>query len=196
MQRQCCAGVTDFVFVVASHFHLVSAFRVPSGLCVPPNANTTLIGFIISHNPSSPPSKKALDLLRAANSTPYPASRTPPAPPLNYDLEVVESVPTTDQLRTILEYLPSKATSPSMAFLSAHPSSGGESSGERPGTIEGIVKLAEKNKNALRWPIVVDWEDGQVAVGDLEGVKKILEKIRKKRDGEEAEPEDWKQWTS
>lgn len=53
------------------------------------------------------------------------------------------------------------------------------------------MKLAEKNKNALRWPIVVDWEDGQVAVGDVEGVKRILEKIRKKRDGEEAaEPEE------
>jgi hypothetical protein len=76
-----------------------------------------------------------------------------------------------------------------MAFLSAHPSSGNEAAGDRPGTIEGIVKLAEKNKNALRWPIVVDWEDGQVAVGDVEGVKRILEKIRRKRDGEEGEQE-------
>ena len=105
---------------------------------------------------------------------------------------MVESVPTKDQFRTILEYMPSKATSPSMAFLSAHPSSGNEATGEWPGTIEGIAKLAEKNKNALRWPIVVDWEDGQVAVGDVEGVKKILEKIRRKRDGEEGEQEEEK----
>jgi hypothetical protein len=143
----------------------------------------------LSHNTASPPSKKALDLLRAANSSPYPASRTPAAPPLSYNLEVVESVPTKDQFRTILEYMPSKATSPSMAFLSAHPSSGNETTGERPATIEGIVKLAEKNKSALKWPIVVDWEDGQVAVGDVEGVKRILEKIRRKRDGEEGEVE-------
>jgi hypothetical protein len=76
-----------------------------------------------------------------------------------------------------------------MAFLSAHPSSGNETTGERPATIEGIVKLTEKNKSALKWPIVVDWEDGQVAVGDMEGVKRILEKIRRKRDGEEGEVE-------
>lgn len=70
-----------------------------------------------------------------------------------------------------------------MAFLSAHTSSGtGES--ERPQTMDGIVALANKNPKALKWPIVVDWNQGKAAVGDVEGVKAMLEAIRQKRDGE------------
>lgn len=96
----------------------------------------------------------------------------------------MESVPTKDQLNIILSYMPSRATSPSMALLSSHPSSG---SGEtRPSTVEAIAELAQKSPNALKWPIVVDWDNGNAAIGDVEGVKAILEKLRKKRDGEGA----------
>lgn len=123
-------------------------------------------------------------MLRAAVSGPYPASNKD-SQPLEYNLEVIESPPTSDQIQTILSYMPSKATSPSMLFLSAHPSSG--SSEERPQTVEGIITLAQKNPKALRWPIVVDWADGKAAVGDVEGVKEILEHLRKKRDGEVGE---------
>ncbi|KAJ2925467.1 hypothetical protein H1R20_g11628, partial [Candolleomyces eurysporus] len=137
----------------------------------------------IFHHPSSPPSLKALKLLQSANTSPYPANKSPSAPPLEYNLEVVESPPTTDQVRTILSYMPSKATSPSMALLSAHPSAGaGET---RPQSIEAIVELARKTPAALKWPIVVDWEDGKAVIGDVEGVKSMLETLRKKRDGEE-----------
>jgi hypothetical protein len=81
-----------------------------------------------------------------------------------------------------------------MAFLSAHPSSG--SASDRPQTIEGIIELAGKNPHALRWPIVVNWNDGQVAIGNVDGVRDILETIRKRRDGElkEEEVEQPKGW--
>ncbi|KAI0706721.1 hypothetical protein C8T65DRAFT_577124 [Cerioporus squamosus] len=141
-----------------------------------------------SHNPSSPASKNALNLLRSAVSGPYPPSK-PSAPPLNFNLEVIENTPpTADQLRTILSYLPSKsATGPSAPFqtpspdvlLSAHPTVD-----TRPTSADGVVKLASQNPNALKWPIVVDWHNGKAAVGDLEGVKGLLEELRKKRDGE------------
>ncbi|KAG2006227.1 hypothetical protein CC2G_002562 [Coprinopsis cinerea AmutBmut pab1-1] len=124
----------------------------------------------IFHHASSPPSNKALNILRSAISAPYPPTKTD-APPLEYNLEVIESPPTIDQLKTIMSYLPSKATSPSMAFLSAHPSSG--SASDRPQTIEGIIELAGKNPQALRWPIVVNWNDGQVAIGTVDGRKKL-----------------------
>jgi hypothetical protein len=42
----------------------------------------------------------------------------------------------------------------------------------------------------LKWPIVVDWEGGKAAIGDVEGVKGILENLRKKRDGESKDGED------
>ncbi|KAI0370966.1 hypothetical protein BV20DRAFT_228960 [Pilatotrama ljubarskyi] len=138
-----------------------------------------------SHNPSSPASTNALKLLRSALSSPYPPSQ-PTARPLDYNLEVIENKPPTpDQLRTILSYLPSKAPSghsqtPSPdVLLSAHPTVD-----SRPTSYEGVVQLASQNPNALKWPIVVDWHNGKAAVGDVEGVKNILEELRKKRDGE------------
>lgn len=64
-------------------------------------------------------------------------------------------------------------------LLSAHPTVD-----TRPTDPEAIAKLAAQNPNALKWPIVVDWNNGRAAVGDLEGVKAILEELRKKRDGD------------
>ncbi|KDR78003.1 hypothetical protein GALMADRAFT_209478 [Galerina marginata CBS 339.88] len=136
------------------------------------------------HRPSSPPSKKALDLLKASVSAPYPPGN-PQNPPLQFQLDVVESPPNADQLRTILSYLPSPATNPAMVFLSAHPT--GPNANEQPSTCKGIAELAEKNPNVLKWPIVVDWLGGKASVGDVEGVKSILEHLRKKRDGEVEE---------
>lgn len=144
----------------------------------------------IFHHPSSPPSIQALALLRSALSSPYPPGKQS-APPLEFDLEVVETKPpTADQLRTILTYItPPKSTAPSVssAFLSAHPASSGL--GEQPQSVKGIVSLAEQNPNVFKWPVVVDWIGGRASVGDVEGVKDILEAIRQRRDGEVKQDE-------
>jgi hypothetical protein len=105
--------------------------------------------------------------------------------PLEYDLQVVESSPTSDQLETIMSYLPSKAANPSMLFLSAHPTA--PSTFDQPTTAKQVVELAEKNPLAIKWPIVVDWSIGKVSIGDVEGVKGILETLRQRRDGEYEE---------
>jgi len=123
-------------------------------------------------------------MLRASLSGPYPAGNEK-GQPLEFQLEVVESPPNSAQLGTIMSYLPSKAANPCMVFLSAHPSAANVS--ERPTTLSGIGALAEKNPNAFKWPVVVDWVDGKVSIGNPEGVKEILESIRKKRDGETKE---------
>ncbi|THU85415.1 hypothetical protein K435DRAFT_764271 [Dendrothele bispora CBS 962.96] len=144
----------------------------------------------IFHHPSSPPSTKALALLRSATSGPYPPGKS--SPPLDYKLEVIEAPPTADQLRTILSYVsPSKESSspsPSRVFLSAHPSA--PTGYDQPHDVSGVHDLAVKNPNALKWPIVVDWTGGKASVGDVEGVKNILEHLRKKRDGELKDEED------
>nr|VWO97059.1 Mixed-linked glucanase [Ganoderma boninense] len=142
----------------------------------------------IFHNTSSPASKNALNLLRSAVSSPYPSTK-PSAPPLNFNLEVIENQPPTgDQLRTILSYLPSRSPASTAgiadqltaeALLSSHPTV--ES---RPQDPDAVVALASKNPNALKWPIVVDWNNGRAAVGDIDGVKQLLEELRKTRDGE------------
>jgi len=127
-------------------------------------------------------------MLHRALAAPYPPGN-PAAPPLEFDLEVVESrPPTADQLRTILSYIaPRRDAAPPApsAFLSAHPSG----AGEQPHSVKGVVRLAEQNPNALKWPIVVDWIGGRASVGDVEGVKGILEAIRQQRDGEAKQEE-------
>ena len=126
--------------------------------------------------------------MNAAASGPYPASK-PDAPSLNFNLEVIENKPpTADQLRTILSYLPSARSATSGispdVLVSSHPSVSA-----RPASAEGVAKLASNSLHALKWPIVVDWDGGRAAVGDVEGVKSILEELRKKRDGEMKEDE-------
>jgi len=128
-----------------------------------------------------------LGLLRASLSGPYPANK-PNSPPLYFNLEVVESPPTPDQLRTIVDFLPpNKPANPSAIFLSAHPSSPALS--DQPYDVSEIARLAAKNPNTFKWPIVVDWASGRASIGDLEGVKGILEELRRRRDGESKEEE-------
>ncbi|KAJ6614870.1 thioredoxin-like protein [Mycena sp. CBHHK59/15] len=141
----------------------------------------TLPEISIFHHSTSPPSVKALALLRSALSSPYPPGKAS-AQPLQFNLEVVEAPPTADQLSTILSYLPSKysSESPASVFLSTHPSA---SSAENKG-VAGVSSIGSSNPNTFKWPVVVDWNAGNASVGDVEGVKGILELIRQKRDGE------------
>lgn len=60
----------------------------------------------------------------------------------------------------------------------------------KPTNVTGLAKLASQEPRSLRWPIVVDWEGGKAAVGDVDGVKNILEELRKKRDGESKDDVD------
>jgi hypothetical protein len=139
-----------------------------------------------SHHPSSPPSVKALAMLRASLSAPYPSSKSD-APPLDFNLEVIESKPpTADQLRAILSFVTPKdvsAATPSYAtFLSSHPSAPRVE--EQPQSATGVAELGTQNPNALKWPVVVDWNGGRASVGDVDGVAKMLEALRQRRDGE------------
>ena len=133
-------------------------------------------------------------MLRAAASSPYPPGGSSVSP-LKFNLEVIEnSPPTADQIRTILDYLPPlrDADDPHhvVALISSHPSA--PSLPDRPHSPEGLVRLAQKTPQAIKWPIVVDWTNGRAVAGDSESVKEILEYMRKKRDGEIKEEEDFK----
>jgi hypothetical protein len=133
-------------------------------------------------------------LLRSAISSPFPPGK-PSAPALDFKLDVVEAPPTPDQLRTILSYsAPAKPAS--SVLLSAHPSA--PTGSDQPQSISAIHELGTKNPSAVKWPIVVDWTGGQASIGDVEGVKGILETLRKKRDGElkDEEIEQPKGWFS
>ena len=87
-------------------------------------------------------------------------------------------MPTADQVPIILSYLPSKNQSVESAFISSHPTSSGASTG-RGGEVLG--ELMEKNVKAVKWPIVVDWTGGRARIGDVDGVKAMLDAIRKEQ---------------
>jgi len=139
----------------------------------------------IFHRPNVPASEKALDLLRSAIIAPYPPDK-PHAPPLEFNLDVVDSLPTIDQIRTTESYLTRGGGLKS--FLSIDPAS--PDANEQPGSPEKVLILAGRNPGAFRWPVVVDWTGGRASVGDVEGVKDILEHLRKKRDGELVDDDD------
>jgi hypothetical protein len=110
-----------------------------------------------------------LEILRKAATSGYAGK------PLDFDLQVFNEPPNPDQISTILSYLKSGSVAP---LISAHPSgtTGSPSS-------DILASLAKTNPKIMKWPIAVNWDDGEVAVGDADGVTKMLENLRKKRDG-------------
>jgi len=131
---------------------------------------------------------------RAALLSPYPP-RSASKSTLRFDLEAIEkALPTADQIRTILGYLPRvrDVDDPHhvAALISSHPSA--PSLPDRLHSPEGLVRLAEKSPLALKWPIVVDWTSGRASAGDSDGIKDMLEYLRKKRDGEVKEEGEYK----
>lgn len=115
-------------------------------------------------------------MLRASLSGPYPPTRSD-GPPLEFNLEVIESKPPTpDQLRTILSYVAKEGTASYATFLAA---------GEGPHqSATGIAELGAQNPDALKWPVVVDWHGGRASVGEVQGVARLLEALRQRRDGQ------------
>ncbi|EIN05708.1 hypothetical protein PUNSTDRAFT_137199 [Punctularia strigosozonata HHB-11173 SS5] len=148
----------------------------------------------IFHNPSSPPSVKALQILQAALSNPYPP-HSKDGKPLEFDLQVVERPPTSDQITTLLTHYnlggSSTANGGLSTFLSSHPAGAGSPTPTSNAcawlymnrTPDALVKTASSTPSALKWPIVVDWTNGKAVVGESEGVKSILDEIKKKQEG-------------
>jgi hypothetical protein len=62
-----------------------------------------------------------------------------------------------------------------MRFWAGEESSGADEA-------ERVRQTAQKNAMALKYPIVVDWDAGKIAVGDMNDVQKILDGRLKMRD--------------
>lgn len=51
-------------------------------------------------------------------------------------------------------------------------------------TLAKVSELGRTTPSALRWPVVVDWMGGRAAIGDVDGVKQMLDALRKEQFGE------------
>ncbi|KAF9514922.1 hypothetical protein BS47DRAFT_828897 [Hydnum rufescens UP504] len=141
---------------------------------------------------SSPQSKQTLALMRSALSSPYPpvdkASNVQARKPLEFDLNAVENQPPTpDQIRTILSYL----NVPVGTLVSSHPSA---TTSPQPDSPKALYEAALRNPRIFRYPVVCNWESGEAAL-DVGGVKRMLDKLAKIRDGdvddEVVQPKGW-----
>ncbi|CAE6474284.1 unnamed protein product [Rhizoctonia solani] len=161
----------------------------------------------IFHNARSPHSERILQLLRSSLSNPYipravaaarleaeqsGVSTTPKLPkrPLEFNLDISTSPPTPDQYTTMLDYLRAQPLSPSLSspptisrFLVKH--------SESVGSVGELSALASKNPESVRWPVVVHWDDGLVAIEKEEDVHSILEIIYETANGGKGQQQDW-----
>ncbi|KAG8793720.1 hypothetical protein FRC12_001803 [Ceratobasidium sp. 428] len=162
----------------------------------------------IFHNASSQHSTRILQLLRSSLSNPYlppslaarmntnppnpqKAANVKPSRPLEFNLDVSTSPPTTDQYETMFNYLRSQQPTPSLLgvpslsrFLVKH--------SEPVNSTDELAELAETNPGAVRWPVVVHWDDGLVAIEREDDVNHILEVIyQEENGGKGAQQQDW-----
>lgn len=131
----------------------------------------------IFHHVKSPSSLRAVNVLKRASAEGYPFGS---GKALDFKLEVVESAPNPDQMNVISSYVSQPASS---LLASAHPASASSTSGDA----KHVHESASKNPMNLKWPIVVDWENGRAVIGDSGDADRtqsvILEGLRKDRDG-------------
>ncbi|CAN8100666.1 unnamed protein product [Discula destructiva] len=126
------------------------------------------------HKSSSPASTRVATLLKQASANAAEtatedqasdhSSQTPPGRP-EFELDITENPPTTDQLQTILEYAGAK-------------------------NISSIIKGASSESEALRMfkrspdnfqrPVTVDWNNGKAVAGEDESqILKLLGQLSK-----------------
>ncbi|QRV90375.1 hypothetical protein RhiJN_18393 [Ceratobasidium sp. AG-Ba] len=93
----------------------------------------------------------------------------------------------------MLQYLQSQQPSPSTIsigvpslsrFLVKH--------SEPVNSTDELAALAQRNPSAVRWPVVVHWDDGLVAIEREDDVNHILEVIYEEANGGKgAQQQDW-----
>lgn len=123
--------------------------------------------------------------MRSALTAPYPPATpkgTTDSHPLEFELNTIENAPpTSDQIRILLSYL----KLPLSSLVSTHPTSG-ISPADSP---EALVEAATSNPKIFRFPVMVNWDDGEAAL-DVGGVRKMLDKLAERRHISAAEGAD------
>ena len=161
----------------------------------------------IFHNTKSSHSTHILQLLRSSLSNPYVPQRIAaarakneasgtltaqkmPQRPLEFNLDISTAPPTVDQYQTMLQYLRSQQPIPSITgppslsrFLVKH--------SQQVSSADELADLASRSPEAVRWPVVVHWDDGLVAIEKEEEVDHILDVIYEQSNGKAHQQQDW-----
>lgn len=164
-----CHCATQFCLVTSTNSRQVAAKMFWRALKSIPNIS-------IFHHAKSPASLRAVNVLKRAKGEGYPFGS---GKALDFNLEVVEAPPNPDQMNIISSYNKAPASS---LLASAHPASS-----DSAGDASHVHEQVSRNPMNLKWPIVVDWDNGRAVIGDSgEGDRTksvILEGLRKDRDG-------------
>ncbi|EME50427.1 hypothetical protein DOTSEDRAFT_164975 [Dothistroma septosporum NZE10] len=128
------------------------------------------------HAPKLPASTRVYTLLKQANATAVANATEDQASDhekqsklerTEFELDIQEGAPTSDQLSSILEYLgPSKA---------------GDVIKDATGTTDALRKF-KQNESSFQRPVTVDWNNGRAVVGEDEGeILKLIRSIPKEK---------------
>jgi len=132
----------------------------------------TLDVVTLFHKPSLAASTRVLNILKTANATASETATTDQASDHShhstnqrgeFQLDVTEAAPTTDQLRNIFEYV-SPGVKPSDIIKGARDQA------------DALKRLTENGGENFVRPVVVDWTNGKVVVGDRKS--EIMELVR------------------
>ncbi|KAH8662354.1 thioredoxin-like protein [Xylariales sp. PMI_506] len=120
----------------------------------------------VFHKASSPASQRVVNLLKQASESATKAATEDKANSRDeFELEVTESNPTTDQLQSILEYIGPSQTSSVIAGASTHK--------------DALRKYKESAENFKR-PLVVDWNNGKACASENESeILKMVNALNK-----------------
>ncbi|KAJ6542917.1 hypothetical protein B0H19DRAFT_1311024 [Mycena capillaripes] len=135
--------------------------------------------FTVFHNPDDSSSRHVLRVLQAAILEYPKPPRNPDAPrafyqyrgPLNLTLNVLERLPTVDEFHLLLPLRPLPSF---MSFLNT------TALRETPMNAQALVDILTHRPEVLDWPVVVDWEHGESALGK-KGYLQLLKAVSRRR---------------
>jgi hypothetical protein len=141
--------------------------------------------FLISHNPNVPASVNRLQMLEKARTDPYPKltkkSKKEPQPPLSFDIDIRERVPTAEEFSEFLYMLQSSTYT---IFLKGSRS---ESYKSHPTGAQSLYDIVQHDPTAMQWPILVNFETQEIALHQA-GSRSMLKTLVREREGKGTKP--------
>jgi hypothetical protein len=122
---------------------------------------------------------KTLEFLQSIQTNPYPNSKTHVNPPLEFNLEIHERVPTAEEFSDMIYVL----NEPSfMEFVDTHKCTA------HPTSARALHDLGLKDPSALVWPLLIDRERRKICIGTGVGkgsvsIRRLLQDLVRERDG-------------